>query len=187
MITDKWKKRDEGHWYASAADFALEHLGHGAGTCLVIGSPQFELQMLESSGWDCTYLDIRQPPFRTLKFVQHDASKPLPFPDGSFNAVSSTCVLCHVGTGRYGDAKVEDADQLLLNEIYRVLAPAGRLCAMFGPVTSKTYEIPDHRLYHVQDAVDMVEKAGMKVVYEQVFKTKADDYLSISAVRECGS
>ena len=30
----------------------------------------------------------------------------------------------------------------------------------------------------------MVEKAGLKVVHEQVFKTHADDYLSIAAVKQ---
>ncbi len=51
-----------------------------------------------------------------VRFQQCDVSRPLPFPDASFDAVYSNDVFCHI-SGR----------PALLKELWRVLKPGGRL------------------------------------------------------------
>ena len=51
-----------------------------------------------------------------VEFTQHDASEPLPFDDGRFDAVFSNDALCHIK---------ERAS--LLRDVHRVLRPGGRL------------------------------------------------------------
>src|SRR3990167_4715831 len=115
------------HWYHKSADYALEILGEGPGKCLVIGSPIFEANELRNAGWTVVYLDVREPPAGSAEgYVKGDACA-MPFSDGEMDAVSSSCVLCHAGMGRYGDEEREVGDMRMLEEIARVLkkgAPA---------------------------------------------------------------
>ena len=59
----------------------------------------------------------------------------LPFPDASFEFITSMCVLEHVGLGRYGDPVDPHAIFKAAAELVRVLAPGGILVAsvMAGP------------------------------------------------------
>lgn len=159
-------KRQGAHWYNVSTDFALRKLGTGAGKCLVIGSPLFEASELADAGWAVTYLDVRVPPAldARLSFVQHDACE-LPFPDASFDAVSTACVLCHAGMGRYGDPLHDDADEKVLAEIARVLKPEGAAAVTFGPVIDAPLmlRIGDmQRVYTMDEARRLVALAGMR-------------------------
>ena len=143
--------------YTAAVDFALRTLGPGSGRrCLVIGSPLFEAWALQSTGWNVMYLDVRRPPLAAGKQVLGDAIQ-LPFASQSFDAVSTTCVLCHVGLGRYGDAVESNGDDLALGEIARVMRVKALAAIMFGPShpgIAVTYVLGStHRIYSPTQAV----------------------------------
>ena len=157
------------HWYNGSADFAVGEL-KGNGRCLVVGSPLFEAFELQDEGWSVTYVDVRKPPTDRLRWVFGDASD-LPFDDESFDAVSSSCVICHVGLGRYGDGESEDGDYRMMREIRRVLKPGG-LAVLSLPVAS--IEITErfgtcHRIYAMREVNEIVRQAGMTVVKAAVW------------------
>lgn len=157
--------RPRAHWYNASADFALRSLT-GGGRCLVIGSPLFEASELADAGWDVTYLDVRDAPLHDARItsIRHDARE-MPFANASFDAVSTACVLCHAGMERYGDARDDDADELILAEIARVLTPEGMAAVTFGPVIDQPYmlRIGDcHRIYTLTEARRMIAKAGLR-------------------------
>jgi ubiquinone/menaquinone biosynthesis C-methylase UbiE len=60
-----------------------------------------------------------------LVFVQGDVTR-LPFPDGSFHAVTCISTLEHIGIGYYTDPQSQDhSDDKAMQELARVLAPGG--------------------------------------------------------------
>ena len=165
-------RRAKAHWYNASADFALRMLGKGPGKCLVIGSPLFEASELADVGWDVTYLDVREAPIddSRLTFLRHDARK-MPFPNDSFDAVSTACVLCHAGMERYGDERDDDADELILAEIARVLKPGACAAVTFGPVIEAPLmlRIGDmQRVYTLTEALRMAQGAGLSVSASEV-------------------
>ena len=120
-----------------------------------------------------TYLDVRRPPHEFVDFIQADATD-MPIEDESFDAVSSTCVLCHAGLGRYGDPLVEDGDLRMMKEISRVLKPGGLAALTFGPVA----EIEEfvrvgtfHRVYTMNEALRMAEEACLRVLEVKVYQS----------------
>ena len=195
-------QREAMHWYGGAADFALDALAHGTGKCLVIGSPVFEAEELKALGWDVTYLDCRPAPLPNS--VLADATARLPFADGYFDAVSTTCVLCHAGLGRYGDQRIQNADSLILAQMFRVLRNGGIAAVTFGPVAEilePVYELGSvHRVYSHEHARAIAVAAGFAVTASKVWDTRGSrwrgsgepinvdlsvlpDYLSISLLR----
>ena len=155
----------ENHFYVTLVDFALDALGAGDGECLVIGSPVFEALELMDAGWAVTYLDVREPP-APVHWIRGDASA-IPFYGHQFDAVSSTCVLCHVGLGRYGDRVNERADFLMMREIARVLRPGGRCALTVGPAaeSGSTRRLGSmHRVYLPADVLAMAAAAGLRVL-----------------------
>lgn len=161
-------ERGEPQWYGAGCDYALEALGDGPGKALVVGSPIFEVYELQRAKWDVTFLDCRQPPVNGFRYLLADACD-TGLEDGTFDAVSSTCVLCHVGMGRYGDNVVRNGDEKMLAEIARVLKPGGAACLMFGPVMNAIAPLSVgalHRVYTVQEVLRLGDQAGLQV--EQV-------------------
>lgn len=152
------------HWYEASADFARQYLPvSGDGKLLCVGSPIFEATELEADGWDVTYLDVREPP-GVVKWAKGDAAD-MPFEAGSFDALSSSCVICHVGLGRYGDAVRVNGDMDMLRECKRVLK-AGALMQIAIPV------IPGdtpcrlgncHRVYPVMRTFEMARECGFRI------------------------
>lgn len=168
-------ERDPEHFYAAGADWALEALGRGEGKqCLVVGSPIFEAREIARQGWQVTYLDVRDPPVEDehIEFVQGDATL-MPLASASFDAASSTCVMCHVGMGRYGDEKIEQGDQLMLAELHRVLKKGATLALTFGPAHATYPCIINvgncHRVFTVDEAQRMSAKRGFKLEKIGVF------------------
>ena len=175
-LGEKWKTNSGDHWYTYAEEFAAGHLGLGEGkTCLIIGSPRSEVGEILSLGWKVTYMDIRKPPFE-VNFVQADACDN-PLPNESFDAVSSTCVLCHAGTGRYGDATKENGDVSMLAHIHRVLNTGGKAVLMFGPEGKEP--TVDHRCYTREGAEGLMETLGFDVKDSRILK----GYVSIMGVK----
>lgn len=155
-------------WYGNQADFALDGIGEGNGECLVIGSPLFEAADFADKGWKVTYLDVRVPRLipRDFNFVQGDARK-LEFKNESFDAVSSTCVLCHAGMGRYAEEVDAEGDIKILNEISRVLKKGCKAAITFGPVNERKYPARVgnvHRVYTMPFAEKMIKDARLKVM-----------------------
>ena len=181
-VGEKWKGRMQGHWYGAGCEFAVERLGGGGGrSCLVIGSPLFEIMALEALGWEVTYLDVREPPVKPERFVLGDATQRL-FRGGSFDAVSSTCVLCHAGTGRYGDKlDLDHGDQRMLEELGRVLKPGGKAALMFGPVVDMPKMLrrgTEHRFYTAHEAHQMIRNAGLKLEAMRIWNTLKGEWRS---------
>lgn len=171
--------------YGIAADRASAFLGEGFGrSCLVIGSPIFEASMISSQGWDVTYCDVRDPPRHQLKkVVQCDATS-LCLPSGSFDAVSSTCVLAHVGLGRYGDKLTANGDDLMLGEVHRVLKSSGKAALTFGNVSEEDRTIrlgTCHRIYSRSEARKMVE--SFEIIEEDIWNSggtlEENDYITM--------
>ena len=148
--------------YEAAASFALKHLSEPRGKCLVIGSPLAEARSLRESGWGVTYLDIRKPD--SIPAVVCDV-RDMEF-NGDFEAVSTSCVLCHVGTGRYGDALDEHGDETALLKIDRALKPGGVAALSFGPCivgdVMTVYGVM-HRAYTVKEIKRMMSLTSMQI------------------------
>ena len=122
------------HPYSAAIEYATEHLGEGHGRLLlVVGSAPAEADAMAHLGWAVTLLDCRH--INHPAWVQGDAMH-MPFEDARFDAITSTCVLCHVGLGRYSDPIEERGDAKMMQECDRVLKPGGIACLMPGPVIS---------------------------------------------------
>lgn len=168
------RARRLGHWYEASTDFAVMRLGDGEGKkCLVIGSPIFEAKELMDKGWNVIYLDVRKPPVVFMDFVQCDASS-MPFDDESFDAVSTACVLTHVGLGRYGDPEVENGDEKAIMEIARVMKPGASAAITFGAVVDAPAMVrmgTAHRIYTVREAHRMLEMAGLSLEDLAVWST----------------
>jgi len=85
-------------------------------TALEVGSGDgYQLELLRQRFTRVFAIDLGQRPARTQNFVFASAER-LPFPDGTFDLVTSNCVLEHVGDRRRA-----------LEEIRRVLRPGGYL------------------------------------------------------------
>ena len=161
------------HWYEASADFAKRYLRPtGERKLLCVASPILEARELEAAGWEVAYLDVRKPP-KVVNWIEGDAAQ-MPFEAHSFDALSSSCVVCHVGLGRYGDAKRERGDVDMLRECARVLKP-GALAQITLPVcdTDRVQRVGScHRVYPVDVAMDMAEAAGFAVERCAIWDTK---------------
>ena len=166
-LGEPWMRDSRPGAYRAGCDFAKETLGKGKGRkCLVIGSAIFEAFEIKEFGWDVTYLDIRDPDESAFKVVVGDAQN-IPLPDKSFDAVSTTCVINHAGTGRYGDGvDLERGDEIMLNEIARVLKPGCRAALSFGPCVNYKSTIrlgTIHRAYTVGEVERLLGLTPFKV------------------------
>ncbi len=169
------------NWYAAACQFAVENL-NGQGKCLVIGSPMFEVMALKNLGWNVTFLDVREPPHMLAnRFVKGSITE-APFEDESFDALSSTCVLCHVGLGRYGDPICEDGDKVAIAEMSRVLRTGGKATIMFGPIFPGMLETVVmsniHRIYNIAEAMQMAEDVGLECLGWKIWSMKDNCWLT---------
>lgn len=164
-IDEPWTvQRPSNHWYAYQADYALEALGRGPGSLLVIGSPIFEAVELENAGWDVTYMDVRHPPL-VKHFLKGDVSID-GLPAETFDAVSSTCVLCHAGMGRYGDAFVDDGDFKSIHNIFSTLKKGGLAAITFGPVSCQEHQYRlgnMQRVFTIDSAKRIALRAGFLI------------------------
>jgi SAM-dependent methyltransferase len=62
-----------------------------------------------------------------VRYVRHDASDPLPFPDASFDFFTSMVALPLIGLNRYGDKLDPNSLVKLVRELTRVMKPDGEL------------------------------------------------------------
>ena len=177
---------DGEHVYSAACDFAVSHLGPGNGKqCLVVGSAPFEVYALESAGWRTSLLDIRCPQDFKLNWIKGDAAA-IPFPDDSFDALSSTCCYCHVGLGRYNDPRYEDGDYVALMEAFRVLKSGTRAAVMLGPsipTVTDTHTLGIvHRVYSLSGAVNLLQKVGFRILESGIWEAMNKVWLDLDEV-----
>lgn len=171
---EKWNTRNRpAHWYGASTEFALETLGLGnARSCLVIGSPIFEAISLREKGWDVTYMDVRTPPPSVGKFVRCDAVENA-MPDSFFDSVSTSCVLTHAGTGRYGDCtNREHGDELMLAHIARIMKKGAIAALSFGACATSEKMVRlgnEHRIYTLAEVRRMLEAANLMVMRMKVW------------------
>lgn len=171
-------RREHGsHWYNAQADYVQAAIGNGPGKCLVVGSPVFELLEIQAAGWDTTYVDLRTPPIPLPgRFLHGDAAQ-MSLGENEYDVASSTCVLCHAGTKRYGDKFEEEGDRLLLANIRKALKPAGTAVIMFGPVYEfeKSVRVGmTHRIYTIKDAIAITE--GFAVAGLSIFDSGTGEW-----------
>ena len=166
---EKWctniSERYKGTWYEACSNYAFDFLGAGDGkSCIVVGSPIAELNLLRTAGWQTMYVDVRKPPPEAQGEIKRGDIIRLPFDDAVFDAGSTSCVLTHAGLTRYGDEKDKQGDLHGLQELYRVLKPGARLSVMFGAVVAGDGPTVDwgttHRVYTVGSATELAKAAG---------------------------
>jgi len=160
---------DANHWYGGACNFSEERMANPSpdhNSCLVIGSPIFEAENLKRIGWNVIYLDCRTPSNISFQHILGDATA-IPFADDEFDAINTTCVLCHAGMGRYGDNVLPNGDRQMMQEMYRVLKKDGIVTVMFGPVdvsASETVEVGTvHRLFSIPSATQLAVDEGFTI------------------------
>jgi len=95
---------------------------------LDIGSPKKQNAIL-SAYHDVTAVVLANcsDRFSAVTYVRHDATQPLPFPDGSFDCFTSTVALNLIGLGRYGDRIDANGIPNLISELGRVAAEDAEL------------------------------------------------------------
>lgn len=133
---------------------------------LDVGSPiEQNLAVAALDGVELTVVDVR-PSWRPdiLPFQSLQASvTTMPLEDGVADVITSNCVLCHVGDGRYGDAFDVDGDVKMLRECKRVLKKGGLMIIGVGPV-HKTANIlfNVHRVYSPEWLTKLFTWAGLR-------------------------
>ena len=95
---------------------------------LDLGSPKMFNGMLSATHevTSMVLADCRDTISR-VRYVRHDVSDPLPFPEGSFDAFTSTVSLPLIGLGRYGDRVNTQCLPALVRELRRILSADGEL------------------------------------------------------------
>lgn len=169
---EPWWDGTESRWahYKAQERYVADYLGLGMGKrCLVIGSPMTEVTAIHVNAWNVTFLDIREPPYCMVPWLTGDATDMRRgVADNKFNAISSTCVLCHAGLGRYGDPAKPNGDVLMMAEMFRVLKPGGVAIIQAGPSypwMQKSYVHGNiHRVYQPCEVAVMASKAGFEYV-----------------------
>ncbi len=176
---EPWAREEDTHWpwYNAHLEYVKEHLGRPCAPgsrCLVVGSPVFEVNALVDAVWEVLFLDVRQPP-PTLRcgWIQGDACF-MPIRSEVFDALSSTCVICHAGLGRYGDPEHINGDRMAVAEFARVLKPGGRLVAQVGVVypliSPEVVTIGvSHRVYSPEAALKLLEQSGFRILHSMLW------------------
>lgn len=90
---------------------------------LDIGSPKAQNAIL-SAYHDVTAVVLADcsDRFSAVRYVQHDVTRALPFPAGSFSCFTSTVALQLIGLGRYGDRVDANCLPNLISELRRVMS-----------------------------------------------------------------
>ena len=101
----------------------------------------------------------------------------LPFEDNSIESLSCMHVIEHIGLGRYGDKMDPLGDKKAMEEIKRVVAPAGSLLFVV-PIGKQKIMFNAHRIYSYQQIVEYFRGWELKE-----FALVPDDHLKYGFIR----
>jgi SAM-dependent methyltransferase len=151
---------------ANAAVLPLRGLEVGCGDGFFTG--QLARRIVDANGVDLSDvgLDLARQRYPQAKFLQHDLSNPLPFPDASFGFVWCSEVLEHLFS-----------PLAVLKEIARVLKPGGEFrctvpyhgllknlgIALFAFERHYDPEYPHIRFFTQKSLAGLASKAGLRV------------------------
>ncbi len=129
-------------------------------------------------------IDSRPCPFTHPKFRFHrlNVARRMPFRDGFFSQIICISTLEHIGLRGYGNRKFSRGDLRALTELYRVLAPGGRL---FVSVPFGRREF--HGWFKVYDARQwdlLLNKTEYRVEQEQCYQYTGLPHFYISCRRQ---
>lgn len=135
---------------------------------------------------DLETVDVRptQPPMDMFK-SRKGAMTSLPYPDESVQALSSLCVLEHIGLGRYGDPIGYNLDRDAATELGRIIMSGGHLIlsTMLG---KKSIQFDAGRVYDMDSLISMFPSFEIsdtliydmhtleKVTEEEAYKISSD-------------
>ena len=125
-------------------------------------------------------MDVRIPPVDVGKFIQCDATNMGVIPDSSFDAIETSCVLSHAGMGRYGDPLVEDGDEKMLSEMFRVMKPGTLASVMFGNIADMERMVvlgTCHRIYTMAEIERLLRNAGFVMEKNRIWSLKRTGWL----------
>ncbi len=146
---------------------------------LDIGSPIAQNVALACmDGPQVTVLDVRpneDSEMLGLKWANANSTS-LPYPDASWDFVTSLWVMGHVGDGRYGDELDTEGDLKMLSEVSRILAPGGHAILGPGLVDDRAGNIFNlHRIYTWPWLRSAFGAAGLEIL-EEVNLPVADEW-----------
>lgn len=135
---------------------------------LDVGSPPFVVEGLRARGRRVVQADVRRGP--TVALLADGCA--LPVRSASVDAATSVCVLCHAGTGRYGEAGCVDGWRRMLREASRVLREGGLFVSQLGPVWSgATLHDGDwHRVVHWPSVAAECAGVGLQVLEAGIWR-----------------
>jgi SAM-dependent methyltransferase len=173
------------HWYQAGTIYmvgALKPMQRTSMQILDIGSPiEQQLAICAMDGVVVSVVDVRPrwyPDILPFTSITGSATA-LPVPDARFDVVTSNCVLCHVGDGRYGDKLDVDGDVNMLRECKRVLLPGGKLLIGIGPMWSRAHILFNHhRVYSHEWALKLFKWAGLRVTDFWVYNVETGQWMT---------
>ncbi|MBA3311876.1 MAG: DUF268 domain-containing protein [Planctomycetaceae bacterium] len=136
------------------------------------------------------YWDIRRPPFELpgLEFREGDLTR-LPLADGSVESISCLHTAEHVGLGRYGDPIDPCGTERALQELQRILAPAGQLLFSM-PVGEPSVSFNAYRRWHPQRPLEVLSELRLQefsaVDDEGRFRLAVSPQAMLGASAGCG-
>ena len=181
------------HWYTAELLYTLdrlrEHLAANAAVSVLdLGSPitqNIAVSVLPQVA-RLTMVDIRPMPGADLLpfHVQQASATALPFDSASFDVVTSTCKLCHLGDGRYDEALSVDADLRALQEIARVLRPRGLLVLVPGPVLPQRGALfyNAHRAYTMGWLDRELARVGIRVLDQRAWSLARRAWVTVDQI-----
>jgi len=98
-----------------------------------------------------------------IVFSQLDLSAPLPSKfSNCTDSLSSLHAVEHIGLGRYGDKVDYEGHIKAINNLAKMLRPAGRLY-LSVPIGDQRVEFNAHRVFSVNYLVQLLNKNGLKI------------------------
>jgi len=128
---------------------------------------------LASLGYRVVGVDLRPFPLThsNLRFFQGEFEE-CGFPEAEFDAVVAVSAVEHCGLGAYGESARERGDRRVVDEIFRVLKPGGRLL-LTVPV-GRAGETSWYRVY---------DRAGLRTLLSRFDVLKCEYYVAVGRQR----
>ena len=183
---DQLHRQDPCHWYQAGsihAVGAIKTMDRSQMLQIVdIGSPvEQKIAIAAIDNVTLTTLDVRPEYYHALMPFQTiiGTATKLPFPSDSVDVVTSNCVLCHVGDGRYGDAFDVDGDVNMLRECKRILKPGGVVLLGLGPISLKAILVFNmNRIYSLEWAKKLFGWAGLRPTDFWAFRPQDGEWIT---------